>query len=275
MSITEQINSFSDRFGKSISVNNTTWRYYRLGTGAPILWLTGGMRRAALGFAFMERLAQSHVIIAPDYPPVQTISELISALDAILRAEGITTFTLAGQSYGGMLAQAYLAHKGPAVERLILSSTGPVSAIGKAWFPVLNVVVGLVRILPEKSVKSLLAGELRKHINVPAAERAEWLDIINGIMQNDLARADAVSHFAVAVDMLRQGLVTPAAFQHWTGRVIVLSAKNDATQRTEDFPRYERLFGRPVEVLDMGVLGHTAALFNPDQYVQLLKQALI
>jgi len=275
MTILEQINSFSDRFGKSVSVNNTTWRYYRLGTGTPILWLTGGMRRAALGFAFMERLAKCHVVIAPDYPPVQSIGELMSALDTILRTEGITTFTLAGQSYGGMLAQAYLAHKGPAVERLILSSTGPVSAIGKAWFPVLNVVVALVRILPEKNVKKLLAGELLKHINVPPAERAEWLEIINGVMQDDLSRADAVSHFAVAVDMLRQGLVAPAAYQHWTGHVIVLSAENDPTQRKEDLPRYERLFGRPVEVLDMGSLGHTAALFSPDQYVELLEQALI
>ncbi len=32
-----------------------TWRYYRMGAGEPILWLTGGLRRAALGFAFMER----------------------------------------------------------------------------------------------------------------------------------------------------------------------------------------------------------------------------
>lgn len=54
----------------------------------------------------------------------------------------------------------------------------------------------------------------------------------------------------------------------------MLSAANDPTQRKEDLPRYERLFGRPVEVLDMGSLGHTAALFNPDQYVELLEQAL-
>lgn len=274
MTILEQINSFSDRFGKSVSVNDSTWCYYRLGAGKPILWLTGGMRRAALGFAFMERLARCHVVIAPDYPPVQSIGEIMNALDTILKTEGITTFTLAGQSYGGMLAQAYLAHKGPAVERLILSSTGPVSAIGKVWFPVLNIVVMLARVLPEKKVKNLLAGELIKHIDVPAAERAEWLKVINGIMQNDLSRADAVSHFAVAVDILRQELATPAAYQHWMGRVIVLSAQNDPTQRKEDLPRYERLFGRPVEVLDMGSLGHTAALFSPDQYVELLEQAL-
>ncbi|MBN2425921.1 MAG: alpha/beta hydrolase [Calditrichaceae bacterium] len=274
MTILEQIKNFSDRFGKSIIVNDVTWRYYRLGTGAPVLWLTGGMRRAALGFAFMERLAKSHIVIAPDYPPVSSINDFMGALDAILQNEDITTFTLAGQSYGGMLAQAYLAHKGPAVERLILSSAGPVNAIGKAWIPALNAVVALVRILPEKFVKKLLTGELLKHVNVPAAERAEWLEIINELMKNELSRADAVSHFTVAVDLLKQGLAAPAAYQYWPGRVIVMSAKNDPTQRKRDFPLYERLFGRPVETLDMGSLGHTAALFNPEKYVELLEQAL-
>jgi len=275
MTVSEQIKRFADQYGKSVSVNGTTWRYYRLGAGTPILWLTGGLRRAALGFAFMERLAEHHLVIAPDYAPVFSFAELTSALDAILRTEGITSFTLGGQSYGGILAQGYLAHKGPAVEGLILSSTGPLNAIGRAWNPVLSVVVALVRVLPEKTLKRLLAGEFRKVVEVPAAERDEWLAIINGILQHELSRADAVSHFAVAVDMLRQGLVTPAAYQRWTGRVIVLSARNDPTQSPKDFPRYERLFGRPVAVLDLGSLGHTAALSDPDRYVELLEEALV
>ena len=125
MTILEQMNRFSDRFGKKVVVNNTTWRYYRLGVGAPILWLPGGLRRAAFGFAFLERLAVRHTVISPDYPPVRTNAEFIAAFDAILQAEGVDTFALGGQSYGGGLAQVYLAHKVKLVERLILSSTGP------------------------------------------------------------------------------------------------------------------------------------------------------
>jgi len=74
----EQMNRFSDRFAKRVIVNNTAWRYYRIGAGTPILWLTGGMRPAAIGFAFMERLATRHTVITPDYPPVQTIDEFIT-----------------------------------------------------------------------------------------------------------------------------------------------------------------------------------------------------
>ncbi len=274
MTILEQMSRFSDQFGKKVIVNDTSWRYYRLGAGAPILWLTGGLRRAALGFAFMERLARHHAVIAPDYPPVQSIGEFITAFDMILQTEGVDTFVLGGQSYGGLLAQAYLAHKGKAVERLILSSSGPAD-YGKAWLPVEYVCIALVRLLPEKTVKNLLTGGLLKVITVPEAERAEWLEAINAVMKSELTRADVVSHFAVAADLIRKGMVTSAAYQNWTGRIIILSAENDPTQSKKDIPHYEKLFGRAVEVLNVGAMGHTAALFNADGYVGLLEQALV
>ena len=274
MTILEQMNHFSDRFGKSVIVNNTTWRYYRVGAGAPILWLTGGLRRVALGFAFMERLARCHLVIAPDYPPVRTIDEFITAFDTILQTEGIDTFALGGQSYGGLLAQAYLAHRTRAVKRLILSSTGPAD-YGKVWLPVEYGFIALVRLLPEKTVKNMLTGGLVKFISLPRAERAEWLEAINAVMQNELSRADVISHFAVAADSIRKGIVTPAAYQNWTGRIILLSAENDPTQSKKDIPRYEKLFGRAVEVVNMGSMGHTALLFHPDKYVELLEQALV
>lgn len=103
MTIVEYMNRFSDQYGRSVSVNQTTWRYYRLGAGAPILWLTGGLRRAALGFAFLERLAAHYLVLAPDYPPVKTVDEFLTAFDTILHTEGIQTCTLAGQCYGGFL----------------------------------------------------------------------------------------------------------------------------------------------------------------------------
>src|SRR5512137_2073572 len=172
MTIFEEMNRFSDRFGKQVIVNDTTWRFYRLGGGAPIFWLAGGLRRAAFGFAFLERLAARHTIIAPDYPPVQTIDEFIDAFDVMLQAEGVETFVLGCQSYGGMLAQAYLAHKRKSVERLILSSTGPAN-YGKAWLPLEYAVLALVRLLPEETLKKLLTRRLLKVITLPEAKRGE------------------------------------------------------------------------------------------------------
>ena len=274
MTILEQMKYFSDRFGKKVVVNNTTWRYYRLGAGAPILWLPGGVRRAAFGFAFLERLAAHHTVIAPDYPPVQTNDEYITAFDAILQAEGVGCFALGGQSYGGGLAQVYLTHKIKFVERLILSSTGP-GNYPKAMLPVLSIFIALARHLPEKTVKSLMTRVMHKFLTVPEAGSAEWRGALDVLMQNDLSRADIVSHFAVAADRIHKDIVKPAAYRNWTGRVIVLSSENDPTQKKNSIPRYEQLFGRAVTVVNMGDLGHTSAFSNPGKYVEFLEQALV
>lgn len=273
MTILEQMNQFADQFGKKIIVNHTTWNYYRLGTGKPLLWLTGGLRRAGLGFAFMQGLAERHVIIAPDYPPVKTIDEFITAFEAILQAEGVDTFALGGQSYGGMLAQTYLVTKGNAVERLILSSTGPADYSKPLRF-VDYAFIALARLLPERTVKNLLVGGLLKLVTIPEAERLEWENAIRHLMYNSISRADVVSHFAVAADLIRKAIVTPAAYQKWGGDVIVLSAENDPTQSKKDIPHYERLFGRPVKVVNMGNMGHTALLFDPVKYVTMLEEVL-
>lgn len=273
MTVAEEMGGFSARFGKELIVDGTEWRYYRLGAGPPVFWLTGGLRRAALGFAFLERLAAHHTVIAPDYPPAQTIDEFIAGFDGILRAEGIDSFTLGGQSYGGLLAQAYLAHRPEAVDRLVLSSSGPAD-YGRAWLPAEHALMALARLLPERTVKKLLVGGLLKAIVLPDAARGEWAAAIDAIVQDDLSRADVVSHFAVAADVIRKGLVTPAAFRDWTGRILVLSAENDPTEGNKDVPRYERLFGRGVRVLSLGRMGHAAALVNPDAYVDLLERAL-
>ncbi len=273
MTVLDHIHDFSARYGRQITVGAHTWCYYRLGVGSPVLWLTGGLRRAALGYAFMQRLAAHHTVIAPDYPPVGTIDEYMEAFDAILCAEDVESFAVAGQSYGGMLAQAYLARQPEAVDRLILSSTGPAD-YGRGWLPVEYLIIALVRLLPEATTKRFLAGRLLKFMTVPDPERLDWEQAMAHVMAAELTRADVVSHFAVAADLVRKGLVNRSAYRAWNGRVIVLSAANDPTQSRTDFPRYEKLFGRPVRVLDMGQMGHTAALFDPDRYTEFFEQAL-
>jgi pimeloyl-ACP methyl ester carboxylesterase len=283
MNLPAQIADFAARYGKSLSVQGFPWRYYRLGEGDPILWLTGGLRRAALGFAFMQKLAQRHTVIAPDYPPAQHIAAFLGAFDAILQAEGVLakaepSFILGGQSYGGMLAQAYLAHlcragRSQVVRHLVLSSTGPAD-YGKAWLPLENALVALARRLPEKTVKRLFTAALLKIVPAGQPQAETWRQIIRDTIQHELTRPDIVSHFALAADLMRQGLVSPAAYQGWQGRVSVLSARNDPTQSPKDIAQYEKLFRRPVQVVDLGELGHTAALTDPQQYVALLEAAL-
>ncbi len=274
MTVVDQMKRFSAQFGKQMDVDGVQWRYYRLGAGSPVLWLTGGLRRAALGAAFLEQLGARHTVVAPDYPQVRTIGQFMIGFDAILQAEGVGTFDLVGQSYGGMLAQAYLAYRPDKVRRLILSSAGPAD-YGRLWLPAEKLLITLARAVPETTLKGLLGtGLSRLARQLPRTERTEMARTIKTVLRTELHRADIVSHFAVAADLIRTRLVSPAAFRAWNGRIVVLTAENDPTQSRRDIVRYQRLFGRDVDVISLGRLGHAAPLTNPAAYADVLERAL-
>ncbi len=203
MSVLEKMVGFQQKYGKTITIDQRDWHYYRLGKGTPILWLTGGLRRTALGFSFLEQLAGKHTVIAPDYPTTSTISEFMEAFDKILRVEKIDRFILAGQSYGSLLAQAYLALRSPSVDLLVISSGGPAD-YGRVWLAADYLAMGLVRLLPEKCVKNMLAGGLLKALPLPEGEQEEWQEVIQTILTDELTREDVYSHFGVAADFNQQ-----------------------------------------------------------------------
>lgn len=259
---------------RKIEVAGVEWRYQRLGDGPALLWLTGGLRRAAVGQDILDRLAAGHTVIAPDYPPIGTFDQFLAAIDSILDAEHVGTVAVVGQSYGGLLAQAYLSQRPDRVGGLVLSSSGP-AGYGWWWLPVEYLAIGLLRVLPESLCKAILVAGLGKLADpLPPAQRDRLRGVIERTIRDELARADAVSHFALAANIIRTRAVDPEVLRHWRGRVVVLRADNDVTQRPGDLRRFRALFGRDVEVMGLGALGHAAGLSDPDAYHAILERAL-
>jgi pimeloyl-ACP methyl ester carboxylesterase len=274
MTVSDPMERFARQHGKHMVVGGVPWCYYRLGAGTAVLWLTGGLRRAAIASAFLERLATRHTVIAPNYAPVLSVAEFMAAFDEMLRTESVDSVTLVGQSYGGMLAQAYLAHRPHAVQRLVLSSSGPAD-YARPWLAAEKLFTLLAQVLPEKMLKELVSvGLTRLTHQLPQPKRTQMADVIRTVVREELCRSDVVSHFAVAADVIRTQIVTAAAFQRWDGDVVVLSAENDPTQSSKDIARYQRLFGRRAEVMSLGELGHAAVLVDPCRYADLLEHAL-
>lgn len=270
--VLEQAARFADDHGHTVASGRSTWRYYRLGAGPVIVWLTGGLRRAALAFALLEDLSSDHTVVTLDYPPMRTVDEFVDALDAIRAAEGVDRCVLVGQSYGGLLAQAYVAARPEVVTQLVLSGSGPAD-YGRGWLPVEYLVIGLVRVLPVRWVRGLLMRAVLRVVTAPEADLASWQDALRHTVDG-LGRPDIVSHFAVPADVMRRRLITPAAFRTWEGRAAMLVARNDPTRSPKDRTRLEALLGRPVRLVDLGDRGHTALLADPSGYAALLRQAL-
>jgi pimeloyl-ACP methyl ester carboxylesterase len=197
----------------------------------------------------------------------------IRAFDAILDSEQIGRVILAGQSYGSLLAQAYLSEKPGRVDTLVISSGSPADYT-RAWLAADFLAIGLVRLLPDRSARKLFLNTLRKVLPSGTGEQGDWLEAVRYIVMEELTRADLISHFAVVADMLRKRIVRPEVLQQWQGRLFVLSAANDPTQDAGDSARYERLFGRPAELVDMGDMGHAGLLYDPDSYLTKLENIL-
>ncbi len=273
MTILAEIDQFASQYKRKITVNGINWQYYCLGKGDPIFWLGGGLRRAAIGFDFLKRLAEKYFVITLDYSPVENIEAYVSVIDSIIETEGVSQFSIGCQSYGGLIAQAYLASKGNKVKKLVLSSTGPVEN-NRLWIPLLTACVKIFKIMPEKVAKNFFFGGLGKIITVPKGTKTAWVEALKNIITNELSKQDVVSHFAVGLDTIRNNKIKPDVFKGWTGTAVVLRSDNDPTQGKKDILLYSKLFCRPLKVISMGDMGHTALLSNPAKFTDFFEQAL-
>ncbi|MGC9348248.1 MAG: alpha/beta fold hydrolase [Anaerolineae bacterium] len=104
-----------------INVAGVAWEYISCGHGVEtLLLLTGGLRVAESAFVLIEQFEDAYRVIAPTYPSVATMDELVDGIAAVLDAEQVTEAFVLGQSYGGSVAQV-LAQRYPSrVRRLVL-----------------------------------------------------------------------------------------------------------------------------------------------------------
>src|SRR6476619_187314 len=111
---------------KTLHVSNKDWRYHCAGD-APLtlLVISGSMGASAGTVLIISNIMPAVNIVMPEYAPVQKVSEMLAALDAILDQEQISHFSLYASSFGGLIWQAW-AHRHPTkISHLILADTTP------------------------------------------------------------------------------------------------------------------------------------------------------
>lgn len=90
-----------------------------------MLVLSGALCAPEVSWTTISALAGKHRVIAPEYPPVNSMDALADGIAAILRREGVARAHVVGGSYGGFVAQVF-ARRHPAMTRsLVLSHTRP------------------------------------------------------------------------------------------------------------------------------------------------------
>jgi pimeloyl-ACP methyl ester carboxylesterase len=240
----------------------TDWQYYVGGQGGEVVLLLGG----ALGvaeFAFQQiRLLEPHFrVLAPDYPPVQTLAELTGGLLALLDAEDIRRVHVVGGSFGGLVAQVLVRQAPECVISLVLSHTGAPDARRRR-------ASKLVGLLPAPLLRAALKARLGRTL---AAADPFWRRYFAGAV-GKLSRADILSRIRIqeefGAESWRANDLTT-----WPGRVLVVEAADDPLFDPAAQEGLRALYPS-AHVHQFQGTGHAAAILRPEEYAAVVTRFL-
>jgi pimeloyl-ACP methyl ester carboxylesterase len=173
---------------RTLDVDGVTWRYMTGGSGArTVLLPPGGTRLPDMYLLLIEALERDFRVLAPAYPAGAGIAGLADGLAAILDAEGVRHADVVGSSFGGFVAQVFVRRHPERVRRLVLANTGSPTT---APLPLLPLLIRILALLPEDTVRSLTLWNRRRWFN-PAAEGASFwnallADVLSRLHKDDL-----------------------------------------------------------------------------------------
>jgi pimeloyl-ACP methyl ester carboxylesterase len=258
---------------KHANIHDLEWEYIACGTGREtVLLLTGGLRVAETAFLPIQMLESDYRVIAPTYPPLDTMGAIVDGIAALLDVEQAPEASILGQSYGGSVAQVFLQRHPSRVRKLILSGTSPLIAMQrKTGMSVL--LTALAGLLPERIVMRIFGRILLPMVTVQESERPFWEAYLEELFQRRLNKADVLSHLRTIRDAHVNYAYPSGVKASWRGDVLVIWGENDhlRTERgrrgmLEIYPQAQ------IHVITGG--GHTVALAKPDAYAAIVRSFL-
>lgn len=110
---------------RSVMIDGIEWKYYCAGSGKKaILLLGGGIHFEIVWFPYIEALKDDYTVIVPIYPVVRSLDILLKGIKGVIDNEHIRTLHICGQSFGGMVAQAFAKRYPEMAQKLIIANSG-------------------------------------------------------------------------------------------------------------------------------------------------------
>lgn len=246
-----------------------SWCYIAAGRGhKTLLLLPGAFVGAEMWLHLITSLQDRYRILALDNPPkAMTLAEMNAALVKLLDNENIQRIALLGYSAGGGLAQAFMQSHSELVEDLILSHCTPLSADTAHR---LDRMAGLLNLLPLPFIRALFKKRSSRY-----PSNSEWADFTRAFFTERIAtlkKEDLLLFVQSGVEAARSFQFDPQALQNWTGRILLMSSKDDATT----FPRLNDMQARypsaQTHVFEQG--GHHTVLLFPKIYNAMIAEML-
>jgi len=259
---------------KRLTFRGIQWQYISCGKGDQILVvLPGAFRQSVSAFNFIRLFEDSYRVITPSYPPIHSVEEMMAGLIHILDNEGIPIASILGQSYGGWMAQLLIRCYPAHFDKLILSSTGPLT-VTKNEESLLPLLIKLLPVIPTGMLRKLLKRGFRSELpNFPLQERPFWETFSAGLFER-LTKADILSHFLVAKDAIDQGYMFGQGEKSgWEGKVLIVGSDSDKYVSGKDHERLLEVYPQ-AKITIIANAGHVVAISEPARFVVTVREFL-
>lgn len=235
------------------------WRYYAAGNGDDTVLLLGGaLGLAEFSFQTIGLLSPHARVVAPDYPPVSSLDEMIDGLAALADAEGIPRAHVVGGSFGGIVAQALVRRAPARVASLVLSHTGvPDGRRRRAG-------IAIFGMLPTALLRLALKARLGRTLDAADPFWRRWFEQA----VDSLTKADIMSRIRLQAEF---GAAHYAAgdLDTWSGRILLIESADDPFFTAEARQRLHAIYPSAA-VHEFKGTGHVAAILQPEAYVSVM-----
>lgn len=252
---------------KYVEVNGVDWTYIAAGEGEPLVFLNGGLRYPETAFHYIKLFSPHYRVIVPGYPPINSMYEMVGGVLGVMTAEGVVSANVLGQSYGGMVGQAFARIAPHRINKLILSHSraGDTSVIGMA---LVKTNMQLLPMISEKLLLSRVKAQMKSLLSFSHEAAYEvWSAYLDELFEEQMTKADIESHFSTVIDAIEHILPQPSRVP--MNRTLLLFGDRDpavkAAQRAHFIQQYQ---GAQVHVFQN--TGHTSAMERPDDYFDVV-----
>lgn len=245
-------------------VEDVSWNYLSLGQGPETILLLHGMGGGCdIWWQQIESLRDRFRLIAPTYPPVQSLAQLKRGITTILDREQVDQFNVVGSSLGGYLTQ-YLITKQPGrITKAVFANT----------FPPNDIIIEksrrlgkLLPLLPEwmvmRNFRKTAVDKIYPASGNSELVRAYMLEQSHGMM----SKAQFVARYHCVIDSFEPPDIQASALP-----VLIIEADNDPLVE-ETLREMLKTTYPTAKIQTLHGAGHFPYLNRPEEYTKILRE---
>jgi pimeloyl-ACP methyl ester carboxylesterase len=238
--------------------------------GRPLLFFTGGVKFPVFSFAVIEAFGRIRRVIAPVQPTCRTLAGFFEGVDAILEREKITSFALAGSSWGGQVAQAAALRYAGRVQEVVLANTGISSGA------VLAMMLRLHRWLSARQAPRAVVEGFRvralKMLDDGGDAGPFWKAVFDDLYERHMSREDYLSLIDTQIDYVEH-YASEVRTRGFDGPVLILASRDETAGSVAMKSALRMAYPRAqVHLFESG--GHHPALLHLEEYRKVVERFL-